>query len=68
MDSDIAGIVKIREQGEKMSFIVCEGVVLRNQHFLVLTIPATSPVFVGPAEAKGEIRVARVEDLSDRAL
>ncbi len=55
MDADVARVAEIGEQGAEMGFVVGEGVVLGDQHLLVLSIPAASPVFVGPAEAKGEI-------------
>lgn len=58
VDADVARIMEIGEQGAEMGFVVGEGVVLGDQHFLVLTVPAASPVFVGPAEAEGEIGLA----------
>ena len=58
MDADIARVVEIGEQGAEMGFVVGEGIVLGNQHFLVLAIPAAGPVFIGPAEAEREIGLA----------
>ena len=49
---------EIGEQIDVMGFGVGEGVVLGDQHFLVLAVPAACPVFVGPAAAEGEIGLA----------
>ncbi len=68
MNTPIAGVLEIGEQSKEMGLIVGEGVVLGYQNFLILTVPAAGPVFVGPAEAEGEIGLARAEDLCDRAL
>ncbi len=50
--------MEIGEQVTEMGFGVGEGVVLGNQHSLVLAVPAAGLVFVGSAEAKGEIGLA----------
>ena len=58
MDADEARVVEIGEQGAGMGFVVGEGVVLGDQHFLVLAVPAAGPVFVSPTKAEGEIGLA----------
>ncbi len=51
-----------------MAFAIVESILVGDQHFLVLAVPAAGSVFVGPAEAEGEIGLARAEDLSDGPL
>ena len=58
MNADVARVVKIGEQGEEMGFVIGEGVVLGDQRFLVLAVPAAGPVFVGPAKTEREIGLA----------
>ena len=45
-DANVARIVEIGEQGAEMSFIVGEGIVLGDQHLLVLAVPAAKPTLV----------------------
>jgi hypothetical protein len=58
VDTDVARVVEIGDQGAEMGFVVGEGVMLGDQHVVVLAVPAAGPVFVGPAEAEGEIGLA----------
>src|SRR5437588_2765392 len=41
---------------------------LRNQDFVIESIPATGPVLVGPADAEGKIRSTRAEHRVERLL
>jgi len=58
VDADVARVVEIGEQGAKMGFVVGEGVVLGDQHFLVLAVPTARPVFIRPTQTEGEIGLA----------
>jgi hypothetical protein len=49
---------EIGEQIDVMGFGVGERVVLGDQHFLVLAVPAACQVFVDPEAAEGEIGLA----------
>lgn len=68
MDADVARIMEIGEQGAEMGFVVGEGVVLGDQHFLVLAVPATGPIFICPAQAEREIRFPCGEYFTNRSL
>jgi hypothetical protein len=50
--------VEIEQQALDVGEVVGWGVVLGDQHLLILAIPAAGPVFVGPAEAERKIRLA----------
>ncbi len=54
-DTDVARVVEKGQQGLDVGEVVCLGVVLGDQHLLILAIPAACPVFIGPAEAEWKI-------------
>jgi len=52
---DVTGIAEIAEQIIPEGNIVFRAVLLCDEYFLVLSVPAASPVLVGPVEAEGHI-------------
>ena len=64
VDADVAGVAEDRLQLGDEGEVVFRGVLLADEDVLFLAVPAAGPVFVGPAEAEGQVEAGVGEDLA----
>ena len=62
-DADVARIPKRRQKILEEALLVLWRIALRDQELAVAAVPASRPIFVGPANAEGKIRLSARDDL-----
>src|SRR5262249_36819145 len=65
---DVPPVPKRPDEPTDMGAVVLLRVLLLDQDCLIQAVPAPRPVFVGPAEAEGEVRLSGFPDLVQRPL
>src|SRR5262249_16671442 len=66
--SDIPLVPKSIGQPADVLLVVFFTILLRDQNLFVVPVPPPGPVFVRPAQAEGEVRLARHQDLGKGAF
>src|SRR5262249_55075002 len=67
-DSDIPLVPEGIDEPADVLLVVVLTILLRDQNLFVVPVPPPAPVLVRPAQAEGEVRLARRQDLGKGAL
>ena len=56
--TDVTRVMKNIDQPFDMFKVILRAIVLSNQNIMLASVPTASPIFIGPAQAKREVRLA----------